>query len=168
MDPQSQAALERDMRTLKRKLRIAAERERLAGHSTCKRRHRHYRANCCPRCTELWAGLPVDAPSIPFGAFSDHSRANYSEKTWAFVESVEADLDEYLANWSPESCRHDLCAITQDNHEICERCGRDVTEPDFPVEQVEIARERLADYDARTAANKGYTEDRTRKEGPED
>ena len=134
-----------------RELRQSRERERLAGHSVCADKHDHYRAGCCPRCTERWGDLPADAPSVPFESFFDHEQANYGQEDWARVAQIEADWDEYLINWTPENCRHEFCAITDDNREICEWCGRDVTDPDFPVEQVEIARERAADYDRRMA-----------------
>jgi hypothetical protein len=137
------------------KRRRAAERIRLAGHSTCPVKHDHYRADCCPRCTERWGDLPQDAPSVPFESFSDHERANYTEADWALVAQLDAEWSDYLANWTPENCRHEFCAITDDNREICEWCGRDVTEPDFPVAEVEIARERAADYDRRMAERAG-------------
>jgi hypothetical protein len=156
MDSESQATTARVARKVARTLRLQDERERLVGHSSCLERHRHYRAGCCPRCTELWGDLPNNAPSIPWEAISDHRRANYSEETWALVARVEADLDEYQANWTSDNCRHEICAITADNREICARCDRDVTEPDFPVEQAEIARSRLADYEARQAANEDH------------
>jgi hypothetical protein len=143
------------------KLRRAAERERLAGHSACAAKHDHYRAGCCPRCTECWGDLPQDAPAIPFAAFSEHDRANYTEEDWAYVAQLDAEWDEYLTNWTPENCRHEFCAITDDNREICEWCSRDVTEPDFPVAEVEIARARAADYDRRMAERASHPNGKT-------
>lgn len=137
------------------KERQAVERARLFGHSACTAKHDHYRAGCCPRCTERWGDLPQNAPAIPYEAFSDHEKANYTEEDWGLVAAVEAEENAYIVSWTPQSCRHEFCAITDENREICERCGRDVTEPDFPVAQIDIARERAADYDRRMAEPAG-------------
>ena len=130
--------------------RRAEERARLFGHSACTAKHDHYRVGCCPRCTERWGDLPKNAPGVPFEAFSDHEKANYTEEDWARVAAIEDEQNAYIVAWTPKNCRHEFCAITDDNREICEWCGQDVTEPDFPVEEMEIARERAADYDRRS------------------
>jgi hypothetical protein len=130
--------------------RRAEERARLFGHSACEAKHDHYRAGCCPRCTERWGDLPADAPGVPFEAFSDHEKANYTPEDWARVAQIEDEQNAYVVAWTPATCRHEFCAITDDNREICEWCGDDVTDPDFPIEQIEVARERAADYDRRS------------------
>ena len=123
--------------------------EGLEGHSTCEKNHSHYREGCCPVCTAKWGDIPKGAPSVPWHAIEEHDRANWDLETWAIYDQETADWKTYLANWTPENCRHDFCYITDDNHEICQFCHKDVTEFDAPVEAFEEARRRAADWEAR-------------------
>jgi hypothetical protein len=123
--------------------------ERLEGHSTCEENHSHYRAGCCPVCTTKWGDIPKGAPSVPIDAITEHDKANWDQETWAIYDQENVDWAAYLANWTPENCQHEFCYITADNHEICQRCDKDVTEFDAPVAEFEEARRRWVDWEAR-------------------
>jgi len=122
--------------------------EGVSGHSNCQLKHRHYQTYCCPVCRAKWGDLPRKALTTPWGAFSEHRKANWDLEEWALYDQEIAEARVYEQNWTLENCQHDLCRITDDNREICDRCNKDVTSADAPIEAFETARARLAEIEA--------------------